>query len=128
MGSTWLFYLLCGIAAGLVHVVFNSDSRLPTVGASGAIAGVMGAYLLKFPHSRIVTLVPIFFFLTTVEIPASVMMVYLVRDSVLQRRGQHRLFRSFPRRGRLVRPRRRLPGGNGVDPGAAAARPLPAPG
>ncbi|RPI15398.1 MAG: rhomboid family intramembrane serine protease [Acidobacteriales bacterium] len=69
------FYLLCGIAAGLVHVIFNSDSRLPTVGASGAIAGVMGAYLLKFPHSRIVTLVPIVFFLTTIEIPASVLMI-----------------------------------------------------
>jgi len=71
-----LFYLLCGVGAGLIHVAFNADSRLPTVGASGAIAGVMGAYVVKFPRSRIVTLVPIFFFLTTVEVPASVIQVF----------------------------------------------------
>ena len=75
-GKFLLFYLLCGIAAGLFHVVFNADSRLPTVGASGAIAGVMGAYMVKFPRSRIVTLVFIFFFVTTMEIPASVMLIY----------------------------------------------------
>jgi membrane associated rhomboid family serine protease len=71
-----LFYVLCGVAAGLVHMVFNADSRIPTIGASGAIAGVMGAYVVKFPRSRIVTLVPVFFFLTTFEIPASVILVY----------------------------------------------------
>ena len=71
-----LFYLLCGAAAGLTHVVFNADSHLPTVGASGAIAGVMGAYLVKFPHSRIVTLVPIFVFFTTVDIPAAFILLY----------------------------------------------------
>ncbi len=75
-GKYLLFYLLCGVAAGLVHVVFNPYSRVPTIGASGAIAGVMGAYMLKFPHSRIVTLVPIFFFLTTIEVPASLILVY----------------------------------------------------
>jgi membrane associated rhomboid family serine protease len=75
-GKYLLFYLLCGLAAGLVHIVFNSGSRLPTVGASGAIAGVMGAYMVKFPHSRVVTLVPIFFFLTTMEIPAVVILAY----------------------------------------------------
>ena len=71
-----LFYLLCGVAAALVHVAFNGDSRVPTIGASGAIAGVMGAYLLKFRHSRVVTLVPIFFFLTTMEIPAVYILMY----------------------------------------------------
>jgi membrane associated rhomboid family serine protease len=71
-----IFYLLCGIAAALVHVFFNYDSRLPTVGASGAIAGVMGAYLVKFPHSRIVTLVPVFIFLTTMEVPAVFILLY----------------------------------------------------
>ena len=71
-----LFYLLSGIAAGLVHVAFNPYSRVPTIGASGAIAGVMGAYMVKFPRSRIVTLVPIFVFLTTVEVPASIILLY----------------------------------------------------
>jgi len=70
------FYLACGVAAALVHVAFNPDSRIPTIGASGAIAGVMGAYMVKFPHSRIVTLVPIFFFLTMIEIPASIILIY----------------------------------------------------
>src|ERR1700754_1738881 len=46
-GKFAMFYLLCGIAAGLVHILLNADSRVPTIGASGAIAGVMGAYLVK---------------------------------------------------------------------------------
>src|SRR5258708_1612548 len=71
-----IFYLLCGIAATIVHVIFSGDSRVPTIGASGAIAGVMGAYLVKFPHSRVVTLVPIFIFLTTMEIPAWLILIY----------------------------------------------------
>jgi membrane associated rhomboid family serine protease len=75
-GQYLLFYLLCGVAAGLAHVMFNPDSNLPTIGASGAIAGVMGAYLVKFPHSRILTLVPIFFFLTTFELPAAFVLIY----------------------------------------------------
>jgi membrane associated rhomboid family serine protease len=70
------FYLACGVAAGLVHLLFNAGSRLPTVGASGAIAGVMGAYLIKFPHSKILTLVPIFIFFTTFELPATWILVY----------------------------------------------------
>jgi membrane associated rhomboid family serine protease len=71
-----MFYLLCGAAAALVHVVTNPYSRVPTLGASGAIAGVMGAYMVKFPHSRIITLVPIFIFFTTLEIPALIMLAY----------------------------------------------------
>lgn len=71
-----LFYLLCGIAAAVIHLVFNPFSRVPTVGASGAIAGVMGAYLVRYPQSRIVTLVPILIFFTTFEIPAWFMLVY----------------------------------------------------
>jgi membrane associated rhomboid family serine protease len=71
-----LFYVLCGVGAGLVHLAFNLASRVPTVGASGAIAGVMGAYLLKFPHSRIVMLVPIFVFFTTIEVPAVIVLLY----------------------------------------------------
>jgi membrane associated rhomboid family serine protease len=75
-GKYLAFYLLCGLAAGLVHVMLAPYSRVPTLGASGAIAGVMGAYLVKFPHSRIITLVPIFIFLTTIEIPAAIMLLY----------------------------------------------------
>lgn len=70
------FYLACGIAAALAHVALNADSRMPTIGASGAIAGVMGAYMVKFPRSRIVTLIFLFVFVTTVEIPAYVILVY----------------------------------------------------
>ena len=65
-----LFYLLCGVAAGGAHIAFNLGSRVPTIGASGAIAGVMGAYVVKFPRARIVTLIFIFVFITTIEIPA----------------------------------------------------------
>src|SRR6185369_505644 len=75
-GKYALFYILCGLGAAIVHVMLNSDSRVPTVGASGAIAGVMGAYLIKFPHSKIVTLIPIFIFFTTVEVPAVFMLLY----------------------------------------------------
>jgi membrane associated rhomboid family serine protease len=75
-GKYLVFYIACGIAAALVHALLNPYSRLPTVGASGAIAGVMGAYLVKFPHSRILTLVPIIIFFTTLEIPAFLMLLY----------------------------------------------------
>jgi membrane associated rhomboid family serine protease len=71
-----IFYLLCGIAAGLIHLYTNWDSRLPTIGASGAISGIMGAYLLLYPRSRILTLIPIFFFLHFVEIPAFIFLGY----------------------------------------------------
>ena len=75
-GKFLAFYILCGLAAGLVHVFFNYYSRIPTVGASGAIAGVMGAYVIKFPRARITTLVPIFVFITTLEIPAVFVLRY----------------------------------------------------
>jgi membrane associated rhomboid family serine protease len=70
------FYLLCGVAASLLHVGLHPDSRTPLVGASGAIAGVMGAYLVQFPRARIVTLIPVVFFLTTLELPAVFMLGY----------------------------------------------------
>ncbi len=64
------FYLLCGIASGLTHLMINLSSKVPTVGASGAIAGVMGAYLLLYPRSKILTLIPIFFIPYFIELPA----------------------------------------------------------
>jgi len=70
-GRYSLFYLLSGAAAAaLAQAAINPDSILPMVGASGAIAGVMGAYLVLYPRSRIVTLLPILFFIQLVEVPA----------------------------------------------------------
>ncbi len=57
------FYLLCGFASGISHLVLNWHSEIPTIGASGAIAGVMGAYFVLYPKAKVLTLVPIFFFL-----------------------------------------------------------------
>ncbi len=63
LGHAWylVFYLVCGIAAALFHILLNADSVIPTVGASGAIAGVMGGYFLLYPRARVLTLVPLFF-------------------------------------------------------------------
>ena len=65
-----LFYLSCGALAGLTQCFFNGTSPVPSLGASGAIAGVMGAYLLKFPQAKIVTLVPLGFFFPLFRISA----------------------------------------------------------
>jgi membrane associated rhomboid family serine protease len=69
-GRFLVFYLLCGVAAALAQTISVPDSVVPMVGASGAIAGVMGAYFVLYPKSRIVTLVPIFFFIQIIEVPA----------------------------------------------------------
>jgi membrane associated rhomboid family serine protease len=70
------FYIICGVAAGLAHVAINSYTRLPTVGASGAIAGVMGAYLVKFPRATMHSLVIIVIFPVMFDIPAAFMLVF----------------------------------------------------
>lgn len=75
-GKYLAFYLVCGVVAALGQVIANPNSTAPMVGASGAIAGVMGAYLIKFPRARVLTLVFIFFFITTIEIPAPIMLAY----------------------------------------------------
>ena len=69
-GRFIVFYLLCGIAAALAQTAMAPDSPVPMVGASGAIAGVMGAYFVLYPRSRIVTLVPLFVFVQIMEVPA----------------------------------------------------------
>jgi len=69
-GRFLVFYLLCGIAAALAQTITAPDSTVPMVGASGAIAGVMGAYFVLYPRSRIVTLLPLFFFFQVIEVPA----------------------------------------------------------
>ena len=65
-----IFYLGCGILAGLSQWFFNPASTIPNVGASGAIAGVMGAYIIRFPKAQIVTLIPFLFYFFTMRIPA----------------------------------------------------------
>ncbi len=69
-------YFACGFAAAFLYILVNSNSTVPTIGASGAIAGVMGAYLIKFPRAHIVTLVFIIVFITTVDIPAFFLLLY----------------------------------------------------
>jgi membrane associated rhomboid family serine protease len=69
------FYVISGVAAGIVHVIANSYSRVPTIGASGAIAAVMGAYLIKFPRSYVDTLVW-FIFITRIKVPAPYFLIY----------------------------------------------------
>jgi membrane associated rhomboid family serine protease len=77
------FYLLCGVAAAFAQVFTSPASGIPMVGASGAISGVMGGYLVLYPRVRVFTLLPLGFFLTTVALPAWVMLVYWVGLQVL---------------------------------------------
>jgi membrane associated rhomboid family serine protease len=70
------FYLLCGLGAALLQVMFEPDSRIPMVGASGAISGVMGAYLVLYPNVRVFTIVPLGFFITNIALPAWTMLLY----------------------------------------------------
>ena len=70
------FYLLCGLAAALTQVVIEPSSAAPMVGASGAISGVMGGYLVLYPRVRVFTLLPLGFFITTVALPAWAMLIY----------------------------------------------------
>ncbi len=74
-GRYLVFYLLAGIGASLAHVLFNTASQVPTIGASGAIAGVMGAYMVLHPKGRILTLLPIFFFFQFINVPAYVFLL-----------------------------------------------------
>lgn len=80
-GNYLVFYLLSGAAAAILQSVLMSASQVPMIGASGAIAGVLGAYLILYPRARIASLVPIFFIFTLVEIPA---VIYLGIWFVLQ--------------------------------------------
>jgi membrane associated rhomboid family serine protease len=65
-----VFYILCGLVAGWVHYAVNPTSGVPTVGASGAISGVMGAYYMLYPRARVLTLLPLFVFVEIIEVPA----------------------------------------------------------
>jgi rhomboid family protein len=65
-----IFYLLCGIVAAFGQIAISPQSTLPTIGASGAIAGVMGAYFVLYPHSRVLTLIPLIIIFEVIELPA----------------------------------------------------------
>jgi membrane associated rhomboid family serine protease len=67
-----VFYLICGLGSGLAQTIFNWGSKIPAIGASVAISGVLGAYVVLFPRARILTLIPIFILFYTVELPAVV--------------------------------------------------------
>jgi membrane associated rhomboid family serine protease len=71
-----VFYIFCGLGAGLTHIVANWGSQIPSIGASGAISGVLGAYIVLFPKSKILTLVPLLIFFFTVRLPAILMLGY----------------------------------------------------
>ena len=78
-----LFYLLGGVVASLAHILTNPNSQVPTVGASGAIAAVLGAYLVLFPQSRVLTLIPLGFFIRMTMVPAAIVLGSVVRAAVL---------------------------------------------
>lgn len=69
-GKFIFFYIICGVLAGLAQWVIAPMSDIPTLGASGAIAGIMGAYIIRFPKAQILTFVPLIFIFTTIRIPA----------------------------------------------------------
>ncbi len=69
-----LFYLFSGLGASLTHIIFNPNSQVPMIGASGAIAGVLGAYLILYPGAKVLTLVFLFFFIRILPIPAAVIL------------------------------------------------------
>ncbi|MGH9522881.1 MAG: rhomboid family intramembrane serine protease [Terriglobales bacterium] len=77
-----MFYLTAGVAAALLHTVFNATSAIPSVGASGAIAGVMGAYFILFPSARVLTLVP-FLFVFFIWLPAWIVLGYWILTQFL---------------------------------------------
>ena len=73
-GRFLLFYLIGGLVASLAHIFTNPASQIPTVGASGAIAAVLGAYLVLYPNSRVLTIIPLGFFLRMTMIPAAIVL------------------------------------------------------
>lgn len=71
-----IFYLICGVGSATVHTIFNWGSKVPTVGASGAISGIMGAFIVLYPRARVTTLIPALLLFFTIKIPAYLMLGY----------------------------------------------------
>jgi membrane associated rhomboid family serine protease len=78
-----VFYLMAGLAAALIHIVLNPSSTVPTIGASGAVSGVLGAYLILYPRARILTLIPLGFYLHWTYLPAWFMLVVWIGFQLL---------------------------------------------
>jgi len=80
MGSVrfMIFYILCGVIAALAHIAIYPESTTPMVGASGAISGVLGAYLLLYPHARVLTLIVLFYFIRIVKLPALIILGFWI--------------------------------------------------
>lgn len=88
-GRFFLFYLLCGIGAVVAQVLAAPTSTIPMVGASGAISGMLGAYLLLFPRARVLALIPIFFFIRLTWVPAALFIVLWLALQILGGMATH---------------------------------------
>ena len=117
------FYLLGGLVALAAQVLVSPDSTSPTIGASGAIAAVLGGYILMYPRARIISLVFIVFFVTLVELPAVYLLGFWFLLQLLFGLAGTADAARRERRGRLLRPRRRLRVRVAGDPPARDARP-----
>jgi membrane associated rhomboid family serine protease len=84
-GHFWFFvvYLFTGVAGSLLQIMLLPGSTVPTIGASGAISGVMGAYFVLFPRARVLTLIPIFFFIRLIYLPAPLLLGFWILIQVL---------------------------------------------
>ena len=103
-GRFVLFYLLCGVAAVLAQSLPDTASQVPMIGASGAISGVLGAYVLLYPHARVLVLIPLGFFTQIVRLPAGIVLGLWFALQLF-----NSLATTAGRRGsRLWRPHRRL--------------------
>ena len=117
------FYLVCGLGAGLAHTLLNLQSTVPTIGASGAVAGVLGAYFLLYPRARVLTLLPLFYIFLVRELPAYLILLYWFVLQLFSGRGLNRRAERPDRRGGLVGARGRLRAGDGA--GQSLRRPAP---
>ena len=106
-----VFYVLCGLAAVFAQALPEPGSTIPMVGASGAISGVLGAYLLLFPHARVLVAIPLGYMLHTTRIPAGIVLRPLVRSAVPQQSDDARR----RRRRCIPRTHRRIHRGHGAD-------------
>ncbi|MCX8057619.1 MAG: rhomboid family intramembrane serine protease [Ignavibacteria bacterium] len=79
-----LFYILCGLAAAGAHIITNPESDIPTIGASGAIAGVLGGYMLLYPYARVVVVIPILFFWDIIKLPALLVLGFWFVTQIFQ--------------------------------------------